>query len=58
MFWFCFDDDRLLEYEKGLHGSHRKRMRTFPMLSHEKVFNIDYTLGSGRTPGVSILDSE
>ena len=22
------------------------------------VFNIDYTLGSGRTPGVSILDSE
>ena len=28
------------------------------MSSHERVFNIDYTLGSGRTPGVSILDSE
>ena len=24
----------------------------------EGFFNIDYTLGSGRTPGVSILDSE
>ena len=33
-------------------------LHTFPMLSHERVFNIDYTLGSGRTPGVSILDSE
>ena len=30
----------------------------FSMSSHERVFNIDYTLGSGRTPGVSILDSE
>ena len=30
----------------------------FPMSSHERVFNIDYTLGSGCTPGVSILDSE
>ena len=33
-------------------------MHTFPMSSHERVFNIDYTLGSGRTPGVSIFDSE
>ena len=30
----------------------------FLMSSHEKVFNIDYTLGGGCTPGVSILDSE
>ena len=30
----------------------------FPMSSHERVFNIDYTLGSGRTLGVSIIDSE
>ena len=35
-----------------------KRVHTFPMSDHERVFNIDYTLGSGRTPGVSILDSE
>ena len=28
------------------------------MLDHERVFNIDYTLGSGHTPGVSIFDSE
>ena len=28
------------------------------MSDHERIFNIDYTLGSGRTPGVSIFDSE
>ena len=33
-------------------------MHTFSMSDHERVFNIDYTLGGGRTPGVSILDSE
>ena len=33
-------------------------MHTFPMSSHDRVFNIDYTLGSGCTPSVSILDSE
>ena len=58
MFRFYFHDDRLLEYEEGLHGTHRKRVHTFPMSDHERVFNIDDTLGSGRTPGVSILDSE
>ena len=26
--------------------------------SHERVFKIEYTLGNGCTPGVSILDSE
>ena len=48
----------MLEYEEGLHGSHRKGVHTFPMSGHERVFNIDYTLGSGRTLAVSILDSE
>ena len=33
----------------------KKGCALFPMLGH---FNIDYTLGSGHTPGVSILDSE
>ena len=58
MFDFIFHDDRSLEYEQGLHGTHRRRVHTFPMWSHERVVDIDYTLGSGRTPGVSILDSE
>ena len=35
-----------------------KGVHTFPMSDHEKVFNIDYTLGGGRTLGVSILDRE
>ena len=30
----------------------------FPMSSHERAFNIDYTLGSGHTHGVSMFDSE
>ena len=49
---------RLLEYEQGLHGSHRIRVYTFPMIGHDRFFNIDYTLESGCTPGVSILNSE
>ena len=32
-----------------------KRVHTFSMSSHERVFNIDYTLGSGRTPGAQYL---
>ena len=32
MFQFYFHYDRLLEYEQGLHGSHRKGVHTFPML--------------------------
>ena len=36
----------------------RKGCTLFRMSDHERVFNIDYTLGGRHTPSVSILDSE
>ena len=30
-------------------------MHTFPMSGHDRVFNIDFTLESGRTPGGQYL---
>ena len=36
----------------------RKWVYTSPMSGHDRVFNIDYTLGSGHIPVVLILDSE
>ena len=30
-------------------------MHTFPMSDHERILNINYNLGSGRTPGSQYL---
>ena len=58
----CFDFISImtdcLSMSRAYMAHTRERVHTFPMSSHERVFNIDYTLGSGHTPGVSILDSE
>ena len=58
----CFDFISIMAYCLSMNRAYtahiRKGCTLFPMSSHERVFNIDYTLGSGCTPGVSILDSE
>ena len=58
----CFDFISImidcLSLNRAYMAHNGKGWTLFLMLGHERVFNIDYTVGSGRTPGVSILDSE
>ena len=58
----CFDiisiTTDFLSMSKAYMDHIEKGVHTFPMPGHDRVFNIEYTLGIGRIPGVSILDSE
>ena len=58
----CFDFISIMTDCLSMHRAYMAHIGKECTLSRcwvmKGVFNIDYTLGSGRTPGVSILDSE
>ena len=57
-FDFCFIMADCLSMHRAYMAHSRKGCTLSQCWIMEGFFNIDYTLGSGRTPGVSILDSE
>ena len=58
----CFDFISIMEdclsMNKAYMAHSGKECTFFRCRIMERFFNIDYTLGSGRAPGVTILDSE